>query len=49
LAEPTTFTKPLLYQLSYVGAGGKDYIQGMQEQEKIDKLVVKRSGAKFRL
>ena len=21
------FTKPLLYQLSYVGAGGKDYIQ----------------------
>jgi hypothetical protein len=21
------FTKPLLYQLSYVGAGGKDYIR----------------------
>jgi hypothetical protein len=26
------FTKPLLYQLSYVGAGGKDYIRQREGQ-----------------
>ncbi len=26
------FTKPLLYQLSYVGTSGKDDIRGLREQ-----------------
>ena len=26
------FTKPLLYQLSYVGTNGKDDIRGLREQ-----------------